>query len=437
MAAKKLQKPEYHGPTRTFYSNYQLLPPYKILKDQNNHYSLKKTSDYQTVDTSSNFWKPKLYWMRLKTWTINCIVFLAFSVWKGPLGVRCLWGIEDFNTETNINYQTGELYYGTQRTVIGSFKKVLNGIQRSRNQFEEAPDLGLLGKNVSRNFNYLECYVFRFLFVGILIVLICYPILIVFVSTITFILVVTFWAWMPVILIATYLYNIFVKQFESAYVEHGCFSRSFPLFSIVGVFIGSIGIVLLSVLNLIILSPIRTFGTFSYCVIAQLFRRTLDKIMMTIFKHLGRTPSRNTMIAKKISGPGMSKDFYMSINEEDVYILMRSHLERKFMGKLNELITKKINLQGQSANSVINLVLRPFGVHYNLHNEVQQNKNELFQNYQKQFQHYMKRFPNNPQNVRFTQEEIDNYFPNTVNIVKSYLDRSEIGPWIFDNFELY
>lgn len=127
----------------------------------------------------------------------------------------------------------------------------------------------------------------------------------------------------------------------------------------------------------------------------------------------------------------------MSINEEDVYILMRSHLERKFMGKLNELITKKINLQGQSANSVINWVLRPFGVHYNLHNEVQQNKNELFQNYQKQFQHYMKRFPNNPQNVRFTQEEIDNYFPNTVNIIKSYLDRSEIGPWIFDNFELY
>ena len=57
--------------------------------------------------------------------------------------------------------------------------------------------------------------------------------------------------------------------------------------------------------------------------------------MMTIFKHLGRTPSRNTMIAKKISGPGMSKDFYMSINEEDVYVLMRSNLEMKFMHKLN------------------------------------------------------------------------------------------------------
>ena len=28
--AKKKQKPEYHGPARTFYSNYRLLPPYKV-----------------------------------------------------------------------------------------------------------------------------------------------------------------------------------------------------------------------------------------------------------------------------------------------------------------------------------------------------------------------------------------------------------------------
>ena len=70
-------------------------------------------------------------------------------------------------------------------------------------------------------------------------------------------------------------------------------------------------------------------------------------------------------------------------------------------------------------------------------NAVQKNKTDLMQNYQKQYQQYMKRFPNNPVNVRFTQEEIDNYFPNTVNIVKGYLDRSEIIPWIFDSFELY
>lgn len=123
--AKKIQKPEYHGPTRTFYSNYHLLPPYKVLKDSSNYYNLKKISDDEMVDTSTNFWKLKLYWMRLKTWTINCLVFLAFSVWKGPLGVRCLWGFDEYKYEMNINYQTGEIYHQTRPTVIASFKRVL------------------------------------------------------------------------------------------------------------------------------------------------------------------------------------------------------------------------------------------------------------------------------------------------------------------------
>ena len=149
---------------------------------------------------------------------------------------------------------------------------------------------------------------------GIIIVLVCYPILIVVASSLTLALVVTFWVWMPIILLATYLFNIFIKQFESAYISHGCFSRSFPIFSVIGIFLSSIGIILLTLLNLIIWAPIQTIFTFGYCLIQQIFRRTLDKIMMIIFKYLGRTPSRNTMIAKKISGPGMSKDFYMSIN---------------------------------------------------------------------------------------------------------------------------
>lgn len=77
-----------------------------------------------------------------------------------------------------------------------------------------------------------------------------------------------------------------------------------------------------------------------YSILTQVFRRTLDKIMMFIFTNLGRTPSRNTLIAKKISGPGMSKNFYMSINEEDVYVLIRANLEAILMSKLNSLMVE-------------------------------------------------------------------------------------------------
>lgn len=45
------------------------------------------------IDTSTNFWKFKLYGMRLKSWTINCAVFLIGFAWVGPFGLRCLFGV--------------------------------------------------------------------------------------------------------------------------------------------------------------------------------------------------------------------------------------------------------------------------------------------------------------------------------------------------------
>lgn len=44
------------------------------------------------IGTDTNFWKFKLYAMRLKCWTINCVVFLLYCSWTGPFGLRCLYG---------------------------------------------------------------------------------------------------------------------------------------------------------------------------------------------------------------------------------------------------------------------------------------------------------------------------------------------------------
>ncbi len=52
---------------------------------------------------------------------------------------------------------------------------------------------------------------------------------------------------------------------------------------------------------------------------------------------LGRTPSRDTAIAKKISGPGMSRNYFYSISEEDVYILTQAILEKFILNKFSEI----------------------------------------------------------------------------------------------------
>lgn len=59
------------------------------------------------ITTDKNFWKVNLYLMRVKSWTINCLVFLVYSCWKGPFGLRCLWGTTEFTHNQTINTQTG------------------------------------------------------------------------------------------------------------------------------------------------------------------------------------------------------------------------------------------------------------------------------------------------------------------------------------------
>jgi len=43
------------------------------------------------------------------------------------------------------------------------------------------------------------------------------------------------------------------------------------------------------------------------------FRTITDIFMILIISKLGRTPSKDTGIAKKISGPGMSRNHFFSV----------------------------------------------------------------------------------------------------------------------------
>ena len=50
-------------------------------------------------------------------------------------------------------------------------------------------------------------------------------------------------------------------------------------------------------------------------------RTISDNILLCFMSCCGRTPSRDTSMAKKVSGPGMSRNYFFSIAERDVYIL--------------------------------------------------------------------------------------------------------------------
>jgi hypothetical protein len=80
-------------------------------------------------------------------------------------------------------------------------------------------------------------------------------------------------------------------------------------------FIKPILTICFKVFRLVVLVPILSLFILLFAIIQRGFRLLADSIMFFLFKKIGRTPSRDTAIARKISGPGMSKSYYMSITE--------------------------------------------------------------------------------------------------------------------------
>ncbi len=145
---------------------------------------------------------------------------------------------------------------------------------------------------------------FRLFIVGIVITLIIYPIAIMVLSIFTFLLV-----------LITYLFNVTVFHFETSTVRYGFFVGLAPMPSLIIKFVFMLVRMTAYTLYLTIIAPIAAFFILLWTLITRGFRTLTDTVMLFLISKLGRTPSRDTAIAKKISGPGMSKGYYMSINE--------------------------------------------------------------------------------------------------------------------------
>lgn len=201
-------------------------------------------------------------------------------------------------------------------------------------------DEGLLGKKFSVIFNFIECFLFRLFIFGIIVTLIVYPILILSVCVISVGLIVTVWIWVPLFLGVYYFFTVFVYQVEVSDVNTNVVM--FPLFYIFGKGLVNLVKIVFSIINLLILTPLITSLYFIFLVIQKVFRIMGDFTFILIISRVGRTPSKDTKIAKKIAGPGMSRNNYYSILKEDVYVLTQCCLEKILVRKFIELTRLEI-----------------------------------------------------------------------------------------------
>lgn len=195
--------------------------------------------------------------------------------------------------------------YTYQSSLFGKFMRVMDGIRDSRRYFESQPDTGFFGKAFSRIFNLIECYIFRFLILGVIVLLILYPIAIVINSVLSFVLAITSWLWVPLIEVVCYLFNILIYQFEIDDIYRGnrYSERWFPLISTPLMFVLNVLRIVAYMIGAAVVHPILAVLTFVFAVGRHIWSSATDFVMYRIVRLIARTPNRDTNIAWKISGP--------------------------------------------------------------------------------------------------------------------------------------
>jgi hypothetical protein len=129
-------------------------------------------------------------------------------------------------------------------------------------------------------------------------------------------------------MLVTYVFNILIYQFE---IDDRCHSnryseRWFPLISTPLMFVLNMVRIVIYMIAAVIIHPILGVLAALLAILRHIWSTSTDIIMFNVIKMLARTPNHDTKIAWKISGPGMSRQYYDAVREEDIYILVQSSL---------------------------------------------------------------------------------------------------------------
>jgi hypothetical protein len=201
------------------------------------------------------------------------------------------------------------------------------GMRASREAFEKAPDDGFFGKSCARIINLIEVYIFRFLFVGIFMILMCFTFVCVMNIMFTIFLMVTMVIWATFLMIGlyslvyygrmllqTFLMDLDCELFGQVRDDVQTSQPFFPIFfELFGRIIG-LG-VLQIVWAAILLALHIVFGVILiiWAVFCFTIRSIYDCILFQFIKCFGRIPRRDTTYAWKSSGPGISRKFFYRV----------------------------------------------------------------------------------------------------------------------------
>lgn len=298
---------------------------------------------YASTEIASTFvlWRIYATIVRWVYYSLNLTYGAMQYAYSGEFGLKGLVCIEEYYMNYSVDCCTGEVKKNQNKVtpIVKKFMKVLQGIRHSRDKFESEPNVGMFGKNLARIFNYIENYFLRFFIVGVLVLCILHPLMNVAVTAVCLIMSLTSYIWSIVYIGWCTTFRVFIFDYQSLkYTDYyqtlrkidrllsPC--RYFPFIQLTakalwgGIIQISYCLLYPTISGLIVLAKI-VLGFVLFCL-----RYTYSyTIFHLIVKRLAKVPVKDTNLARKIAGPGISRDIFYSLKIEDCVILILLKLE--------------------------------------------------------------------------------------------------------------
>ena len=409
-------KEENFTPYRTIEIKRYNYPPGKVKKnDETNKFYLEEYSE-SLIETSTCGWRFQIIVYRYWNWSNNVTLFLFYNAINGQYGIKALLQTKEFYTNIKVNPDTGETRPAgdATETVISTFRNIMKSIKKSRADFENSPDTGIFGKKFTRICNLMENYLYKFFLLGIILDLICFPLVIVLNTLICILLASTAYVWVFMVVFVFWFVEVFFYDFDNEGDPLGDASNSsqeFPfLFEIICTFlIFGLVQILLAVAFVLLIYPMLMIISVILGILYYFLASFYDCIMIGIIYVLGREPQSNSVVAWKIAGPGVTLDYFNQVELEDIFVSLRAYMEKFELMVFNSRIIKLIEEPKLTADALYNQVfVKSFGTNKpDLPKEIVQVQAILVDKLKAQISQRHHCFPKAPKNVRLSSEELD------------------------------
>ena len=367
-------------PVNTFTIKYPLFAS-QYRKVKNDWYWVLIKEDQVTIYSNFMFYKVvkalASYFIKLYSLMFKILKW----IWEGPFGVKCFVLCSEFYSDYSID-QKGVISKNSKkvRPILRCFLGVIHGIQKSRKSFEEAPDDGFFGKNFGRILNILYCVFARFLFAGILIVLIIHPIINIFCIFGGMVAALTTLIWLVFVEVFLLTWKLLIYDYKSTLRHHSWayydkkvdfyeyphlkLLRSykwFPLLHLGLDFCINVIMQFFMVIIMMIFAPLISIFVFIFGILLYVLKCVWDCfILNTIVRCFARVPSRNSTFAYRISGPGISRDFYNTLESKDLTLLLIAHIEKLELDELLKEGNLIIEYPEKYMNTQLNTLFHKF-----------------------------------------------------------------------------